>query len=74
MAKCASCKAEIDHLIFEEVRTYHGSVELSGSKLTSDIDHVDVEAHYSCPECDDELAVEESVAVSILKGEHNGQA
>ena len=75
MAKCPRCGKDIDYLQYEEIRTYAGTMTegVMGSRAQYEIDHDDVEAHYNCPHCDEELATEESVALSILKGEEESE-
>ena len=69
MANCPHCGAEIDHLDFEKTRTYSGSVTLGEHGLDYETGHADAEAHYDCPECNEEVANGSEIAESILKGE-----
>jgi len=71
MVKCPKCGKELDHLAYEETRTYSGSVSLEPETGITiyDTEHTDVECHFDCPHCDEELANDIAVALSILKGE-----
>lgn len=73
MVKCPKCGAEIDHLEYNETKDYSGSAELVDGRLNTDIRWSDSEMSFDCPECDEEVATDEDTAMSILKGEYDGQ-
>ncbi len=72
MARCPNCKAEIDRLVFEETKIYSGTIEVVNRQVSTDTEHSDTGTHFDCPRCNVEVATEETVAVSILKGEYDG--
>jgi phage FluMu protein Com len=66
--KCPHCKEDIDHLFFEEERTYSGAFTLDDGYEDSSCG--DGYTHFSCPECGQMIADCETEARQFLEGNY----
>lgn len=66
--KCPHCKEDIEHLFFEESRTYCGSFTLDDGY--EDSSHSDGSTQFSCPECGEMIADNEHEARNFLEGNY----
>lgn len=70
VVKCPKCGAEIDHLVYQEEKSYDAIFTITDEgKPFYDEEGADINScSFCCPDCDEEVTKDEASAIELLKG------